>query len=169
MYNVAVEQIISVTPPKKSILYKVILIIACILAVTTIPSTGLFVLLLLVVLVLFTIFVFRYYKAEYEYSLVDGELTIERIMAKTSRKRCGVYSVSKATLVARPDSNDALRLEHMDYRTSRYISEDADNNSIVVVYTYNSKNEMERLYIQPDERMLQAIAGCVGRDVYKID
>ena len=79
MYNVAVEQIISVTPPKKSILYKVILIIACVLAVTTIPSTGLFGLLLLVVLVLFTIFVFRYYKAEYEYSLVDGELTIERI------------------------------------------------------------------------------------------
>lgn len=169
MYNVSVEQIIKVKAPKKAMLYKIIMILACILAVTTIPSTQTLGLVLVVVLVVFTVFVFRYYNAEYEYSLTDGELTVERIMARTSRKRCGVYSVSKATLVAKPDSQDALRLENMDYRTNVYTKGEQDTSGVVVVYTYNDNNEMERLYIEPDERILEAIKNCVGRGVYKIE
>lgn len=166
---VAVEQIIKVKAPKQSILFKVIMILACILAVTTIPSTKTMGLLLVVILVIFTVFVFRYYKAEYEYSLMDGELTVERIMARTSRKRCGVYAIKKATLVAKPDCQDALRLEHMDYRTNSYTRGEADTSGVVVIYTYNDNNEMERLYIEPDEKMLEAISECVGRGVFKIE
>ena len=39
MFDVAVEQIVKVKPPKISILYKVVLIIACVVAATTIPQT----------------------------------------------------------------------------------------------------------------------------------
>lgn len=166
---VAVEQIIKVKAPKQSILFKAIMILACILAVTTIPSTKTMGLLLVVILVIFTVFVFRYYKAEYEYSFMDGELTVERIMARTSRKRCGVYSISKATLVAKPDCQDALRLEHMDYRTNNYTRGEADTSGVIVIYTYNDNNEMERIYIEPDEKMLEAISGCVGRGVFKVE
>jgi len=88
MYNVSTEQIIKVKAPKNALIFKIIMIIACILAVTTIPQTHAFGLLLFAVLVVFTVFVFRYYNAEYEYSLVDGELTVDRIMARTRRKRC---------------------------------------------------------------------------------
>ena len=117
MYNVSTEQIIKVKAPKNALIFKIIMIIACILAVTTIPQTHAFGLLLFVVLVVFTVFVFRYYNAEYEYSLVDGEFTVDRIMARTRRKRCGVYDLSKAELVAKTGSQDALRMEHRQLRT----------------------------------------------------
>ena len=53
MYNVSTEQIIKVKAPKNALIFKIIMIIACILAVTTIPQTHAFGLLLFVVLVLF--------------------------------------------------------------------------------------------------------------------
>ena len=93
MYNVSTEQIIKVKAPKNALIFKIIMIIACILAVTTIPQTHAFGLLLFAVLVVFTVFVFRYYNAEYEYSLVDGELTVDRIMARTIRHLFGNMTV----------------------------------------------------------------------------
>ena len=39
MYDVSVEQIVKVKPPVYSIVFKIVMIIACVLAVTTIPST----------------------------------------------------------------------------------------------------------------------------------
>jgi hypothetical protein len=164
---VTVEQIISVKAPKWSIAVKVVAILACILAITTIPSTKTYGFLLLVILVIFTVLVFRYFKAEYEYSFTDGELTVERIASRSARKRCGVYDISKATLVAKPDSQDALRLENMDYRTNDYTRGEADTSAVVVIYTYNASNEMERLYLEPDEKMLEAISECVGHGVFK--
>ena len=167
MYNVSTEQIIKVKAPKNALIFKIIMIIACILAVTTIPQTHAFCLLLFAVLVVFTVFVFRYYNAEYEYSLVDGELTVDRIMARTRRKRCGVYDLSKAELVAKTGSQDALRMEHRQLRTHDYTSN--EGNEAVVIYTFNVNNEMERLLIEPSESMLEAVKETVPKQSYKVD
>ncbi len=164
---VTVEQIIKTKAPKWALVFKIVCVLACVAALTTIPSIQTAGFLLLIVLVVFTALVFRYFNAEYEYSLTDGELTIERIASRSARKRCGVYSIDKATLVARPSSQDALRLEHMDYRTGDYTCKTGDKTGVVVIYTYNDKNEMERLYIEPDERLLEAIKECTNRGVYK--
>lgn len=116
---------------------------------------------------MFTVFVFRYYNAEYEYSLVDGELTVDRIMARTRRKRCGVYDLSKAELVAKTGSQDALRMEHRQLRTHDYTSN--EGNEAVVIYTFNVNNEMERLLIEPSESMLEAVKETVPKQSYKVD
>lgn len=160
-----VEQIIKTKAPAWSAALKIVCILACVLAATTIPSTKTAGFLLVVILVVFTVLVFRYFNAEYEYSFTDGELVIERIASRSARKRCGVYDISKATLIARPDSQEALRLERMEYRTGDYTSGVKDSQNIMVIYTYNDNNEMERLYLEPDERMLEAFKGCVGRGV----
>ena len=144
MYNVSTEQIIKVKAPKNALIFKIIMIIACILAVTTIPQTHAFGLLLFVVLVVFTVFVFRYYNAEYEYSLVDGELTVDRIMARTRRKRCGVYDLSKAELVAKTGSQDALRMEHRQLRTHDYTSNEGNEAvaaTLAACFTKYRKNK----------------------------
>jgi hypothetical protein len=164
---VTVEQIIKTKAPKWSIALKIVCIAACILAATTIPSTQTAGFLLLVILIVFTVLVFRYFNAEYEYSFTDGELVVERIASRSARKRCGVYAVDKATLIARPASQEALRLEHMDYRTSDYTSKSDNVENVVVIYTYNSNNEMERIYIEPDERMTAAMRECAGREAVK--
>ena len=96
MYNITTEQILKTKAPKQAAVFKTVMILACILAVTTIPSTYALGILLTAIFVVFTVILFKYYNAEYEYSLVDGELTIDKIMSQSMRKRCGVYNIAKA-------------------------------------------------------------------------
>lgn len=168
MYNVSVEQIIKTKPPKMALLFKIIMVIACILAATTIPSTYVLGLMLLVVFVVCTVLLFKYYDAEYEYSLTDGELTVDKIMARTMRKRCGVYNISKAVLAAAPGSQDALRMEYKQLRTSDYTANDG-SDGVVVVYTYDTSNEMVRIFIQPDEKMLGALSEAMPKGTFKVE
>lgn len=168
MYNVSVEQIIKTKAPKKAVLFKVIMILACILAVTTIPSTYALGILLLAVLVVFTVLLFKFYNAEYEYSLTENELTIDKIMSRSMRRRCGVYNVARASLVATPGSQDALRMEYKQLRTSNYTANDG-TEGVVVMYTLNNDNEMVRVYIQPNAKMLEAIKAIVQKDAFKVE
>ena len=64
----------------------------------TIPQTRTFGIIVLALFAVMTFLVFQYYNAEPEYSIVDDTLTIDRIMAKSARKRCGVYTLSRAKL-----------------------------------------------------------------------
>lgn len=112
MYNITTEQILKTKAPKQAAVFKTVMILACILAVTTIPSTYALGILLTAVLVVFTVILFKYYNAEYEYSLVDGELTIDKIMSQSMRKRCGVYNIAKASMLAKPTCQAALGMEH---------------------------------------------------------
>lgn len=119
MFDVAVEQIVKVKPPKTAVVYKALLIIGCIVAATTIPQTRTFGIIVLALFAVMTFLVFQYYNAELEYSIVDDTLTIDRLW-QNSKKKCGVYTLSRAKLVARADSQDALRMNHMDVKTYDY-------------------------------------------------
>jgi hypothetical protein len=66
-----VEQLIKVKAPAVSWAYRGILIIACILAATTIPTVGVMGIVLLIAFLIVTVLVFEYYNAEYEYSFYD--------------------------------------------------------------------------------------------------
>lgn len=168
MYNVSVEQIIKTKPPKIAMLFKIIMVAACIIAATTIPSTYVLGLMLLVIFIVCTVLLFKYYDAEYEYSLTAGELTVDRIMARTMRRRCGVYNINKATLAAAPGSQDALRMEYKQLRTSDYTANDG-GDGVIVLYTYDASNEMVRIFIQPDEKMLNAISEAVPKGTFKVE
>lgn len=163
------EQLVKLKEPKYALVIKAVLIIACVLAATTIPRTGSFGIIVLALFVVATVFVFEYYNAELEYSIVDDMLTVDRIMAKSMRRKCGVYTLSRATLVARADSNDALRINSsMNLKTTDY-SAGASNHDSVVICAYNEHNELERIFIYPNEKILEAIKEVVDKNVYKVD
>jgi hypothetical protein len=168
MHDISVEQIIKVKQPKTAIIFKVVAIIACIVAITTIPATYAWGIILFAAFALVTVFLFRYYNAEYEYTLVEAELTIDRIMSKSSRKKCGSYQMEKATLVTKVGSQDALRMEYKKLRSVRY-TVDSENEGVVVIYTMDQHNEMVRIFIQPDQRMLEALKAVVSKEAYKIE
>lgn len=50
MFDIAVEQIVKVKPPKTAVVYKTLLIIGCIVAATTIPQTRTFGIIVLALL-----------------------------------------------------------------------------------------------------------------------
>lgn len=168
MYNVATEQILKTKAPKQALLFKIVMIIACILAVTTIPQMYAVGVLLTAVLIVFTVILFKYYNAEYEYSLVDNELTVDKIMSRSMRKRCGVYNIAKASLIAKPSSQAALGMEHRKLRTYNYTSNDGQEN-IMLVYTMDSSNEMVCLVLEPNEKMLEAIKRCAPKSAYRVE
>ena len=108
MFEGTVEQIISVKAPAISIFYRIGMVLLSIVAATTIPQTGMLGVVLLVVFVFCTVLVFEYYSAEYEYSYVDGNLSIDKIMAKSVRRNVGTFDVKRATLIAPVKSQAAL-------------------------------------------------------------
>ena len=168
MYNITTEQILKTKAPKQAAVFKTVMILACILAVTTISSTYALGVLLTAVLVVFTVILFKYYNAEYEYSLVDGELTIDKIMSQSMRKRCGVYNIAKASMLAKPTCQAALGMEHKKLRTAEYTSNTAPEKT-VVLYTMDASNEMVRIILEPDEKMLEALRAGVPKAADRMD
>ena len=165
MIEGTVEQIVKVTAPKISIFYRIILVIACLLAATTIVQTGWLGVIVLVVFIFFTVFVFEYYNAEYEYSYVNGSLTIDKIMAKSVRKNVGSFDLTRATLVAKVNSQEALGKARQQLRTYN-CSSGVDDPGDIVIYTYdNDSNEMIRLFMLQDDSMKEAIVSAVGNGV----
>ena len=170
MYNISVEQIIKVKAPTISLVYKFVAIIACVLAATTIPTTYVFGLGLLIVFIVVTVLLFKYYNAEYEYVMLNGELIVEKIMSQSMRRRCGEYNIGRATLITNPGSQDALRMEYKQLRTDNYSSNDESvKDDIIIIYALNNNNEMVRIIMQPNERMLEAIKEAAPKDAYKVE
>lgn len=167
-YNSSVEQIIKVKAPKSSKFYKTVAIIAAVLSLTTIPAVGTFGILLCAFFIAVTVFISKYFNAEYEYSLTDGELTVDKIMSQSWRKRCGMYNIARAELIADPTSQDALRLEHKQLRTSDYTANEG-SDGVVVVYAFNDHNESERIFIQPDVNMLEAFKTVAPKGSFKVE
>ncbi|MDO5402080.1 MAG: DUF6106 family protein [Eubacteriales bacterium] len=170
MENLPVEYLIKAKPPKSALAFKIIMTAACIASALTIPSMLVWGFFLTIILVVFTVFLFRYYDMEYEYSLMAESLTIDRITSQSSRRRCGVYDISKATLVARPDSQDALRLSHQNLRNADYTSNVPENrDKAVVIHTYDENNELVRIFIEPNDALLEAIGNTAPKSAFKIE
>ena len=76
--------------------------------------------------------------------------------------------MEKAELIAKKDSQAALRMAHKDLRTYDYTSRENEQN-IVIMYTYNDHNEMERILLEPNERITERIKEIVPKQCYKLD
>lgn len=163
-----VEQLIKVRAPKISWVYRIVLLVACILAATTIPSTGVMGIIILIAFLVVTVLVFEYYNAEYEYSFYDDVLSIDRIMGKTNRKHMGSYAFSRAKMIAYVDSDDAMQLQQKKIHTYDYVGRLSDRQ-VVVCYVYDDNtNEEVRLYIEPNEKLLEAIKEVVSIEAIKL-
>jgi len=153
MDNISIEQIIKVNPPKyvKTLKIGMILLSICSLLLIAIPF-GVF---LPVGFVIATIFLFRYYNAEYEYSLLEKELTIDRIVSKSSRRRCGIFNIGRLEIMAQYGSDKLKGMEKRNYKTYNY-SANIDINKTYVLVVQSNK-EMVRIILDPDERMKENI------------
>lgn len=157
-----IEQIVDCNPPKSAGLVKVLLVLGCVVSVIffLIPYVGAF---LTAAVIIFTVLKFRSYDFEYEYSYMSGELDIDKIIAKSKRKRLNSFDFNKAELVAPKDSQEALRLEHSQYRTYDYTSNKEDAKVYVAYPMCN--NEIVRIYFEPNEKMLQSLNYILPRKV----
>lgn len=155
MKDISVEQIIKVNPPKYAMPLKILMIVLSIASLYFIVSLMAIGVLLTVGLIVFTVIMFRYYDSEYEYTLVENELTIDRIISKASRKRCGVYDIAKLAVMAPAGSDKLTDNQRMNCKSYDYSSNtDAAKTYVLFVPT---NNELVRVVLEPNEEMKKAL------------
>ncbi len=163
MLNISIEQIVKVNPPayaKPLKIALVILTIFCVLLAFT--SVGI---LLLVAMIVITVFVFKYFNYEYEYTLVDDTLDIDRITAKTMRKHCETFNMSKLDIMAPLGSEKLEYKEHSNCKTYDFSSKGRMDATVYVAFI-NYNNTLVRVLLEPTENMLDAFLKIAPRKVF---
>ncbi len=156
------EQIVTCKPPKTAGIEKAGLILLCVLSFLFIfiPYVGI---ILTVGVIVFAVFRFQNYDFEYEYSFVDGELDVDKIVAKSRRKRMGTFVFKQIELMAPVNSNEALRLQNSRYKTFSFVSNLPDAK-VYVAYVMKDK-ETVRLYFEPSDEIVKEISYLNPRKV----
>lgn len=104
-----------------------------------------------------------YSDLEYEYLYLDKELVIDKIMAKSKRKRVATYQVDRMEIMApfhshRLDSYKNRQVKVKDYS----IGEELKPDLRYAVYYEGG----EKLVLSPSEEMIKAIRNAAPRKVF---
>lgn len=159
------EQIVACNPPKTAGIEKAGLILLCVLSFffIFIPYIGIF---LTAGVIVFVVFRFQNQDFEYEYSFVNGELDVDKIIAKSRRKSMGTFVFKQIELMAPVGANEALRLENSKYKTFKFVS-NAPDARVYVAYVMKDK-EMVRVYFEPNDEIVGAISYLNPRKVIEM-
>lgn len=109
-------------------------------------------------------FIYMNSDLEYEYLYVDKELTVDKVMAKSKRKRVAVFDIGKMEILAPVKS---WRLDNYKNRTDKavdYSSGEEKQPDTRYVMFYNGK---QKVIIEPNEELIKAIQMVAPRKVFK--
>ncbi len=108
-------------------------------------------------------FVNMFTDLEYEYLYLDRELTVDKVMAKTKRKRMAVYSLEKIEILAPIKS---YHLDNYKNRTAKEIDysigEELKPDKRYVMYYEGS----QKIILSPSEDMIKVMRNMSPRKVY---
>lgn len=160
-----IEQIVACNPPKNAGFTKAMWILFCVVSLVVWGMHPLVGLLTTVACIIATVLVFRQMDYEWEYDLIEGELDVDKIICKSSRKRQGSFDFKRVEVVAPVDSQEALRLEHGDYKTYSFVS-NTEDAKVYVAYPM-LENAVVRVYFEPNEALLNALEKVAPRKVIR--
>lgn len=132
-------------------------------SVTFTTKIGIFIFLLLVAFAILTFFVLRCTDLEFEYLYLDKEITIDKIMSKTKRKRAGVIDLYKVEIIApvksfKLDEYRNRQVKCFDYSAGK----DLPEQKLYVIYYEGNKKFLLNL----DEDFIKLIANVIPRKVF---
>lgn len=147
---------------KSSMLLKVakVVLIAVTVATGLLGMMGfIFFLLIAVVAGVLAYFVGLNADVEYEYLYLDKEITIDKVMAQSKRKRMGVYQLDKMEVVAPTDS---YHLDAYRNRTVQEIDYSGTETKEFVIYYEGGK----KIILSPSEELVAALRNVAPRKVF---
>ena len=102
---------------------------------------------------------------EYEYLYVDKELTVDKIMAKSKRKRVATYDMTKIEILAPERSHrlDSYR-NNTRYKMKDFTSGVVGQPDIRYTFYYEGA---EKVMFEPNEEMVKAIMMAAPRKVFR--
>ncbi len=108
-------------------------------------------------------FVYMNAELEYEYLYLDKELTVDKVMAKTKRKRVAQYDLNRMEIFAPMNSYHLDNFKNRTAKTIDYSSGEAKQPEARYVMYYDSG---ERIVLEPNQEMVKAIKNIAPRKVF---
>ncbi len=101
---------------------------------------------------------------EYEYLYVDKELTVDKVMAKSRRKRVAVFSLDKMEIVAPVKSWHLDNFKNRSDKAVDYSSGEEKQPGKRFVFYYDGQ---KKVIFEPNEEMIKAMQTVAPRKVFK--
>lgn len=164
MSDAYVECLVKAKPSMLGKFFKYLLVVLTVILVILMALTmNVIILLLAVAAGVGAYFVNMFTDLEYEYLYLDKELTIDKVMAKTKRKRVAVYQLDRMEILA------PVRSYHLDNFKNRTVKE--KDYSI----GYEEKPDLryamyyeggEKLVLSPSPEMIKVMKNAAPRKVF---
>ena len=108
-------------------------------------------------------FVGMYASIEYEYLYLDKEITIDKVMNKSKRKRVGVYQVDKMEILA------PLKSYHLDSYRNRQVKELDYSSGIAgqpeTRYCFYYEGS-QKIIFEPNDELIKLVKNVAPRKVF---
>lgn len=109
-------------------------------------------------------FIYMNSDLEYEYLYVDKELTVDKVMAKSKRKRVATFDMGKMEVMAPIKSYHLDNYKNRTDKTVDYSSGEEKQPDTRYVFYYDGK---QRVVFEPNIEMIKAIQMGAPRKVFK--
>lgn len=109
-------------------------------------------------------FIYMNSDLEYEYLYVDKELTVDKVMAKSKRKRVATFDMGKMEVMAPVKSYHLDNYKNRTDKTVDYSSGEEKQPDTRYVFYYDGK---QRVVFEPNIEMIKAIQMGAPRKVFK--
>ena len=154
MEEVFVERIIKRKLSGSGLMFRILSIFIVLLSMLTIPYLTMLGITITALLGYVAYLCWMYTSIEYEYSFLNGELTIDKIMGQRKRKSVDTYDIKKAEVIAPSSSEEIIRragnMKKIDYSTG-YHSDDL--YSVII----NNGAGTVQIVFEPGEKMVDAM------------
>lgn len=101
---------------------------------------------------------------EYEYLYVDKELTVDKVLAKSKRKRAATFDMNKMEIMAPIKSYHLDHYKNRNDKVEDYSSGEEGQPDLRYVFYYDGK---KKVIFEPNEEMVKAIQMAAPRKVFK--
>ena len=122
-----------------------------------VPMLGMLGITLAVLLGYVVYLAFVYTSVEYEYSMVNGELTIDKILGKRKRKPGEEYNIRNASIFAKADHPDIVNQARNITKISYCSGRNVDNVYAMILDDVGGVKGSLLVTFEPDEKMVDAI------------
>lgn len=164
MSDAYVECLVKAKPSAVGKFLKYLLIMLTVVLAFLMLGTGLFILFLLAVAAgVGAYFVNIYTDVEYEYLYLDRELTVDKVLAKTKRKRVAVYQLDRIEILAPIHSYHLDHFKNRDVKVKDYGIGYEDKPDLRYAMYYEGG---EKIILNPSPELIKIMKNSAPRKVF---
>lgn len=164
MKDVYIEWLVDRRPSKIFKALKAFCIVVLVLVtIAFIMTFNVFLMFGVVAMAIATYYANAFTHVEYEYIYVNGDMAVDRILGKSSRKRLNVFDMSKVEIVAPLGSPKLDGFAHRNYKQVDYSTGVNKPGSHIFVMYYG---EGKKVLLEPSRELVEAMRDKIPHKVH---